>query len=333
MPDEYVLIRQIQEFFGEGAKPIFGFFNTLWGLGIAQILPAIIFWLGGRKIGYRAGLFTDISGSAGTYAKWIFTDPRPFYVSDAFTPFKVSTGFGMPSGNAQGIASLMVSISIYGRRYWLWITAAVLIFFVGLARVYYGVHSPAQVVVGWLAGIAIALALFKFADPFVTWFHKRSFYFQASFVLGLSILVTLIGLVINQLVLQNFVVPEAWIERYNEIAVATDEEDPFSLFDPNDSYAIGAYLFGFGISGILLLRNLIPEIKTGRGKALNLFVGLLLLYAIRNSPGIIVKPLRETILFWPCLLLVLAAIPLVIYAVTPLVTARILAFTKSNRAN
>ena len=46
MLDEYALIRQLQESFGLGAKPFFWFFNTLWGLGLSQLLLAIIFWLG-----------------------------------------------------------------------------------------------------------------------------------------------------------------------------------------------------------------------------------------------------------------------------------------------
>jgi hypothetical protein len=28
--------------------------------------------------------------------------PRPFYVTDRFTPLKLTDGYGMPSGNAQG---------------------------------------------------------------------------------------------------------------------------------------------------------------------------------------------------------------------------------------
>jgi len=107
--DEFALIRQVQEFFGPGAKPVFWFCNFLWGLDLATRLPVVIFWLGGRKIGFRAALFSAITGPITIYSKWLIAEPRPFYVSDAFTPLKVSTGFGMPSGNALGIATLMVT--------------------------------------------------------------------------------------------------------------------------------------------------------------------------------------------------------------------------------
>jgi membrane-associated phospholipid phosphatase len=197
MPDQYVLIRQVQEFFGLGAKPLFWFFNTLWGLDLATRLPAVIFWLGGRKIGFRAGLFAAITGPITIYSKWIIAEPRPFYVSDAFTPLKVSTGFGMPSGNALGIATLMVTISWYVRRMWLWILATVLILFIGLARVYYGVHSPSQVLWGWLAGIAIAVVLVKIAESFTRWFRTHSLVFQLGFVVILASLVTVVGVIID----------------------------------------------------------------------------------------------------------------------------------------
>ncbi|MEM7016298.1 MAG: phosphatase PAP2 family protein [Pseudomonadota bacterium] len=331
MFDEYVLIRQIQEFFGLGAKPLFWFFNTLWGLGLATFLPAIIFWLGGRKIGFRAGLFGAIAGPITIYSKWIIAEPRPFYVSDAFTPLKVSTGFGMPSGNALGIATLMVTIAWYMRHMWLWVLAAILVLFVGLARVYYGVHSPSQVLWGWLVGIMIALMLIKIAESFIRWFRVRSLVFQLTFILISALLVTFFGVAIDHLVLQNFVAPDAWIERYNEIAIATDEEDPFSLFDAYDSYVFGGYLFGFGVAGIILLRDIVPEIETWLGKALNVGLGLGLVYAFRVIYEAIAKSLHGTWFFDPYLMLVFALFPLLIYVLTPLVTAHILTVIKSTQ--
>ncbi len=331
MPDEYVLIRQVQEFFGLGAKPLFWFFNTLWGLDLATRLPAIIFWLGGRKIGFRAGLFTAITGPITIYSKWLIAEPRPFYVSDAFTPLKVSTGFGMPSGNALGIATLMVTISWYVRRKWLWILATLLIFFVGLARVYYGVHSPSQVLWGWAAGITIALVLIRIAEPFIRWFRAHSIAFQLAFVLILASLVTLLGVAIEYMVLQDFVVPATWIERYNEIAIATDEEDPFSLFDAYDSYAFGGYLLGYGVAGIILLRDAVPEIGTKLGKALNVGLGIGFFYAFSAVYRVVARSVYETFFFEPYLLLVLAIFPLLIYVLTPLVTSRILTAIESTR--
>ena len=329
MLDEYVLIRQIQEFFGLGAKPLFWFFNTLWGLGLATLLPAIIFWLGGRKVGFRAGLFDAIAGPVTIYSKWLIAEPRPFYVSDAFTPLKVSTGFGMPSGNALGIATLMVTISWYLRRKWVWLLAGVFIFFTGLARVYYGVHSPSQVLVGWAAGIALAVILIKVAEPFIRRFRSYSLVFQFACVLVFGLLVTLFGVAIDYFVLQSFVVPETWIERYNEIAAATDEEDPFTLFSAYDSYVFGGYLLGYGVAGILLLRDVVPEIGTSLGKFLNVGLGLGLYYAFGPVYSLAAGPVRGTLLFAPYLILAFAILPLLIYVATPMVTAFLLNATSS----
>ncbi|MBT8067816.1 MAG: phosphatase PAP2 family protein [Gammaproteobacteria bacterium] len=328
MPDEYLLIRQIQEFFGPGAKPVFWLCNFLWGLDLATRLPVVIFWLGGRKIGFRAALFAAIIGPITIYSKWLIAEPRPFYVSDAFTPLKVSTGFGMPSGNALGIATLMVTIARYARRKWLWLLAIITILLFGLARVYYGVHSPSQVVWGWLAGITIALVLIKLAEPFIRWFRPRSIVFQLAFVLILTSLVTIVGVLIDHFVLTNFVVPTAWIERYNEIAVATNEEDPFSLFDAYDSYVFGGYLFGFGVAGILLLRDTVPEIGSKSGRVLNVGVGIGLYFAYGAIYRSIARPVYETWLFEPYVILAFAAFPLLFFVLTPWVTSRILTLAK-----
>lgn len=331
MWNEFELIRQIQELFGPGAKPVFWFCNLMWGLGLDTLLPAIIFWLGGRKIGYRVGLFTEISGITGGYTKYLIAEPRPFYVSDAFTPLKVSTGFGMPSGNAQGIATLLVTIALYARRFWLWILAAVLILLVGLARVYFGVHSPSQVLVGWAIGIAIALLLFKIADPFVRWFDGRSLGFQICFNLFAALVVGAIGIAINHFVLQNFETPDSWVERYNELAIEFDEEDPFSLFSPYDGYAIGAWMFGLGLAGIMLLRDWVPEIESKSGRALNVGMGLGLFYGFKWLAGFIFPVVRGTTLGWPWFLFYCAVLPMLIYTVTPWATSRILTFTPNDK--
>lgn len=329
--DEFVLIGQVQELFGPNAKPLFWFCNFLWGLDLATRLPVVIFWLGGRRIGFRAALFAAITGPITIYSKWLIAEPRPFYVSDAFTPLKVSTGFGMPSGNALGIATLMVTIAWYARRMWLWILATTMILLFGLARVYYGVHSPSQVLWGWLAGITIALVLIKVAEPFIRWFRGRSIVFQLAFVLILASLVTITGVIIDHLVLQNFVTPTAWIERYNEIAVATNEEDPFSLFDTYDSYVFGGYLFGFGVAGIILLRDAVPDIGTMFGKVMNVGLGIGLYFAYSAVYRAIAKPTYETVLFEPFIILAFAVFPLLFFVLTPLITSRILAATKSTR--
>jgi len=323
MFDEFALIRKVQEFFGPGAKPFFWFCNFLWGLDIATRLPAILFWLGGRRIGFRAALFAAITGPVTIYSKWLIAEPRPFYVSDAFTPYKVSTGFGMPSGNALGIATLMVTIAAYARRYWVWAVAAIMILSFGLARVYYGVHSPSQVLWGWLVGITIALVLIKIADPFIRWFSGNSLRFQLGFVLTLAASVTIIGVIIDHVVLQNFVAPEAWLERYNELAIATDEEDPFSLFDAYDSYVFGGYLFGFGVAGILLLRNVVPETQTWAGKFINVIIGISLYFSYTWFYRAVARQTYETWLFEPYVLLAFSVYPLLYFFVTPWLSSRL----------
>ena len=235
----------------------------------------------------------------------------------------------MPSGNALGIATLMVTISWYVRRKWLWVLATTLIFFVGMARVYYGVHSPSQVLWGWLAGITIALVLVKIAEPFIRWFRAHSLVFQLALVLILALLVTLFGVAIDHMVLQNFVVPDTWIERYNEIAIATDEEDPFSLFDAYDSYVFGGYLLGYGVAGMILLQDAVPEIGTRFGKALNVGLGIGLYYAYSAIYTAVAKPVYNDSLYGPYLVLALAVFPLLIYVVTPWITSRILTGIKS----
>jgi hypothetical protein len=170
--------------------------------------------------------------------------------------------------------------------------------------------------------------LITIAEPFISWFRARSILYQLAFVLIIALLVTLCGLAIDHMVLRNFVVPDAWIDRYKEIAVATGEEDPFTLFNARDSYLFGGYLLGFGLAGIMLLRDAVPEIGTIFGKALNVCLGLALYYGFGSVYGVFAGIVRGTLFYDPYLMLAFAILPLLIYVVTPTVTARILSVVK-----
>lgn len=79
--------------------------------------------------------------------KDLFHTPRPQDLA-----MVDSTGLGFPSGHAQNAVVVFGYLAWLGRNrsYYWW--AGVVIFFIGLSRLYLGVHFPADVVGGWFLG-------------------------------------------------------------------------------------------------------------------------------------------------------------------------------------
>jgi undecaprenyl-diphosphatase len=100
--------------------------------------------------------------SAGNQAlKAFIARARP----DLLEPVVVEHGFSFPSGHsllgmvAWGILAVLVSRSRMptGARHGLVVAIALLVFLIGLSRIWLGVHFPSDVLAGWTAGAVIVL--------------------------------------------------------------------------------------------------------------------------------------------------------------------------------
>lgn len=89
-----------------------------------------------------------LSGIINELLKNGFALPRP-----SVEHHKISVaGYGFPSGHAQ---MAVVVWGWLGYRYKRWISALIVIFFIGVSRIYLGVHFLDQVFCGWLIGFFI----------------------------------------------------------------------------------------------------------------------------------------------------------------------------------
>lgn len=147
---------------------------TDWGgpLGWLLALQAVFYLLGVRQ-GVFIGLLATASLLTNAWLKWLFVAPRPYHVDPTLFVHQATGGFGMPSGHAQGAAAVWTGIARLaspGRA--LLAGALVLVLAVGASRVVLGVHSPAQVVVGWALGLASLWLAARMATPLGRWFES-----------------------------------------------------------------------------------------------------------------------------------------------------------------
>ncbi len=122
--------------------------NRAWGLSLGYVLVSCYL--------YTNDLLKEVVGI-----------PRPTPEQVAVLAHEASPSF--PSGHAQGSTAIWGYLASRLGRSWAWGVAALVVFLVGLSRVYLGVHYPQDVVGGILLGAA-SLALFLLVEG---WLRRR----------------------------------------------------------------------------------------------------------------------------------------------------------------
>ncbi len=191
--------------------PVMEFFTWLGYPQAYMIIVAVIYWSLDRKLGIRMALFLPLLSSINSILKFAIHAPRPYWVSTEIMAIHASNGFGMPSGHAQA-STVWLLASSYLRKKWFWIVAILSAFLIGLSRAYLGVHFPTQVITGWTIGIIVLICFIRLEEKIATWIKGISVSLQLLFVLGITILILLAGIMILIFTCQ-WQMPGQWIGK------------------------------------------------------------------------------------------------------------------------
>lgn len=145
--------------------------NLVTNLGSQLLIVGVIayiFWCVDKKKGYGAGFAFMLSGIILQGLKITFRVERPWVKDKTLHPVESAlegaTGYSFPSGHSQASSSLAVFLYSLFKNKIVRILCIALMLAVPFSRLYLGVHTPQDVIVGMLIGIISTAVCLRFSD-------------------------------------------------------------------------------------------------------------------------------------------------------------------------
>ena len=146
-----------------------------------------VFWCVDKKSGYLV-LAVGFSGTlVNQFMKITWRIPRPWVLDPNFTIVEsareAATGYSFPSGHSTNAVGTLGAIAVSSKKKLIWILCTAGAILVPLSRMYLGVHTPKDVVVGSLIAI-VCVAIFA---PLMNLIYKTPKNMYAMFITMLVI--------------------------------------------------------------------------------------------------------------------------------------------------
>ena len=125
------------------------------------VAALIVFWCVDKRKGYFVMTVGFIGTIANQFLKLACRVPRPWVLDENFTILEqareAAAGYSFPSGHSQSAVGTFGSIAATAQKRWVRGVCIAICILVPLSRMYIGVHTPADVLVG--AGMALIMVL------------------------------------------------------------------------------------------------------------------------------------------------------------------------------
>jgi membrane-associated phospholipid phosphatase len=204
------------------------FFSFVGGEEFFLIFLPLLYWSIDAALGVRAGFILLVGAGLNQLVKMSLHGSRPYWVTTQIRGLESEVGFGIPSAHAQVSAGGWGMVAAYYRKAWVYVAAVLLVFFIGISRLYLGMHFLGDVVLGWLLGFITLWVVVRFWEPVVLRLKKMSLSGQIVVAFAASLAMLLLGALIVWLS-RNVVLPAEWIA--NAIRDGNEAPNPFSLDD------------------------------------------------------------------------------------------------------
>lgn len=226
--------------------PIMRFFTFLGNEEFYLLIMPLFLWSLDYRSGIRLGIMLMVSGSLNTFLKLSFQQPRPYWVSAKIQNLASPMGsFGLPSGHSQNAASVFGLLSTFTRHKWLKGVVYFTILMVAFSRLFLGVHSLLDILLGLLTGLLLLWAFLSIEEKVAKAFNALPVFSRILVAFGISLALILLGTLIIFVSGEN-PLPVSWVQN-GHIAHPQKEISPFSL---DGLITSASALFGIIVGGI-----------------------------------------------------------------------------------
>ena len=174
------------------------------------VLMPFFYWCIDARLGLRVGMMLLLSTGVNGFFKVTFAGPRPYWFESTVEGVIGESSFGIPSGHAQIAASVWGYLAALIKKRGFTIAALVIIFLIGLSRLFLGVHFLRDVVFGWLIGALLVLLFVKLEPGFIKLISKWNFQQKILGIVGGCALLLIIFLVPFWL-RDSYLLPQSWL--------------------------------------------------------------------------------------------------------------------------
>ncbi len=214
-------------------------------LGTAKfyfLLTMLLYVAWEKRLAIRLSVLVLLAGSLNGILKIVIKNPRPFVQEGSYlrkwalTPAQAKSlalTYSTPSGHAVSCAAFYSYFFALTRNRILRIILAAGILCIGASRPYLGVHYAEDVLIGWAAGLVMALIAIAYADRLAALWAKLPYGYQITFGVAASAVVWLLaaglrgGHIDGQVQEQD-----AYCGFLTGVAIAGPLEQRFVNFDP-----------------------------------------------------------------------------------------------------
>ena len=293
---------------GTWLTPIMRFITFLGNEQFYLLVAPAILWCIDATLGLRIGLFLMINGMVNAAFKVAFHGPRPYwYSSNVKVLGAAENSFGVPSGHAQNAVVVWGSLAARIKTRAAWTIAIVIMFLIGISRIYLAVHFPHDVLVGWVFGAILLWVMLRCEKPVVDWIKKYQMAVQLLVIFLFSLFLILI-VILAQLTLGSWSMPAEWIKNA-QLAFPTEPE--LNVFSYHNFLSSPGAFFGLAAGWIWISKlggfttndpwvKLVLRYILGVIGVLVLYVGLGAIFPeVETFPSYALRYIRYTLIgFW-----------------------------------
>jgi len=219
---------------------VMNFFTFLGRIEFYLLIIPFIYWTIDKRLGMRTLLFLIAIDVVVASFKLLFHQPRPYWIGGV-RELSEEASYGIPSSHASDSLAVGGYLAHRANKAWFRVLIGIILFFIGVSRLYLGVHFLHDVLFGWLIGGIILWMAIRQADQIANWARSKTLSTQIGTGFAISVGIILLGILIRSLV-AGTPDPVSWSSYATEARSITH------------SFTLAGALFG-SIAGYALMRG------------------------------------------------------------------------------